>query len=169
MEGRIMNYFKEKKFAFWAIIVLVLLNITTLTMVWLHKPPRPELQELQRRRFIPEFIVKELKLDEKQAIAFDMAEKTQKVKINLLTDSIRNLKKDLFTQCFDQPEDTARITEICNKIGEIAIKIDASTYTHITKLKAICNAEQQQLLKDFIMDMASVERRHPENDAPPRP
>jgi hypothetical protein len=162
-----MNYFKEKKLAFWAIILLVLLNISTLTMIWIHRPPRPELSPIQLRKFIPDFVVNELKLDEKQAKAFETAEKNQKIKINVQTDSLRYYKKELFSQCFDNPTDTVKINGICNKIGEIAIKIDILTFNHINELKSICNEEQQKILKEFIKDMASADRRPHENEPPP--
>ncbi len=162
-----MNYFKEKKFAFWAIIILVVLNLSTLTMIWIHKPPRPFPPPPRSEKLIPDFVIAELNLDEKQAIAFEASEQQHIQNIKPLLDSLHQCKQQLFQSAFENAVDSAKINDLTSRIGSIAQKIDIITFFHVTELKNICNSHQQDILEDLFRDMGKVGRPMHE-DAPPR-
>ena len=161
-----MNYFKEKKFAFWAITILLVLNLSTLTMIWIHKPPCPLPPPPPfSEKFIPDFVVAELKLDAKQAMEFEVSEQQHIQKIKLLLDSLHQYKQRLFQSAFKNAVDSAKINDLTSRIGSIAQKIDIITFFHVTELKNICNSRQQNILEDIFTDMAKM-RRAPPKDAP---
>jgi len=154
-----MNYFKEKKFAFWAIILLVVLNFSTLSIIWLHKPPRP-FHPPRMEKLIPDFVVEELKLDANQKLAFDKSEAQQKRIITPLLDSMHQCKQELFQSAFETKIDTAKMNTLTLQIGAIAQKIDFITFYHVMELKNICLPGQQHLLEDLFRDMGNVRPMH---------
>ncbi len=163
-----MNYFKEKKFAFWAIVILIVLNLSTLTTMWMHKPPRPFHPPPSSKKLIPDFITAELNLDAKQALAFEASEQKQIRKIKPLLDNLQQCKQQLFQSAFDNPVDSAKMNELTNQIGAIAKTIDVVTFFHILDLKNICNPHQQDILKGLFTDMVKRRRHLPDGTPPPK-
>ncbi|NVN94375.1 MAG: hypothetical protein HXX18_03720 [Bacteroidetes bacterium] len=153
-----MNYFKEKKFAFWAIVILVVLNVATLSMIWLHKPPRPFPPPPRSEKLIPDFVIAELKLNATQQMAFNESEQQQMRKITPLLDSLHQYKQQLFLSAFENSTDTANMKIMIHQIGLLAEKIDLYTFYHVIELGNICNVEQKQMLKDLFMDMGKLRR-----------
>ncbi len=156
-----MNYFVEKKSAFWTIVVLVVLNVTTLIMIWMHRPPHPFRPPARQEKLIPDLVVDELKLDGKQELAFKDSEIQQMRKINLLLDSMHQYKKELFLSSFDQQIDSSKMESFIHHIGSLNEEIDRITFFHVIELKHICNSHQQELMENLFKDMGSIDHRPP--------
>jgi len=152
-----MNYFKEKKIAFWTIVILIVLNVSTLTTIWLHRPPRPFPHPPRSGKFIPDFVIAELKLNAIQKEAFEKSEQQQMKKIIPLLDSLHLCKQQLFLSSFEDVIDSTKTNILIQKIGTIAEKIDIITFSHILELKKVCNHQQQDILKNLFRDMGEVE------------
>lgn len=162
-----MNYFKEKKIAFWTILILIVLNISTLTMIWVHRPPRHFPHPPRSEKFIPDFVIAELKLNAIQKEAFEKSEQQQMKKITPLLDSLHLCKQQLFLSSFEDVVDSAKMNVLIQQIGAIAEKIDVITFFHIIELKKNCNQQQQDILKNLFKEMGEVERS--KRDSAPQP
>ncbi|MEI6694813.1 MAG: hypothetical protein WCO13_01990 [Bacteroidota bacterium] len=156
-----MNYFIEKKSAFWTIVILVVLNVFTLSMIWILRPPHPFPLHARHEKLIPDLVIAELKLDGKQAILFKESEIQQMRKINLLLDSLHQSKQELFLSSFDQAIDTLKMESLIHQIGSLNEEIDRISFSHIIELKHICNTHQKEILEDFFWDMGRLGHRPP--------
>ncbi|MFZ4401651.1 MAG: hypothetical protein ACOYO1_16590 [Bacteroidales bacterium] len=159
-----MNYFKEKKIAFWTIIILVILNISTLSMMWIHRPPHHPPPPPHLGKLIPDLIIEELRLDQNQRLAFDESEQQQMRKINPLLDSLHHSKQNLFLSVFEEKIDTVKMNANINQIGRISEEIDKVTFFHVSELKKICNPKQQQMLEELFRDMGKHRRGKRESE-----
>ena len=156
-----MNYFIEKKSAFWTIVILVVLNVFTLSMMWIHRPPHPFPPPARLEKLIPDLLITELKLDGKQELAFKASEIQQMRKINLLLDSLHQSKQELFLSSFDQAIDTSKMESLIHQIGSLSEEIDRISFSHIIELKHICSPHQQEILENFFRDMGRIGHRSP--------
>ena len=140
------------------------MNVSTLSMMWFHRPPHPFLPPPHSEKLIPDFVVAELKLNSAQKLAFDESQEQQMRKITPLLDSLHQYKQQLFLSAFNTGIDTARMIASTKQIGNIAEKIDIITFYHVIELKRICNPQQQELLEDMFRDIGKIHRRIEESD-----
>ena len=164
-----MNYFKEKKIAYWIILILTVLNISAMLIFWLFKPPfhGPHQHHKFPRKYIPDFVITELKLQPNQITAFDSLEHSHFIKTGPILDSLHFLKQALYSDAFQQSPDTKKIDSVIHQISNLESRLNHLIFIHLNELKKNCTPGQQQKLQELYLDM--LEKSQPENLPPPPP
>lgn len=149
----------------WAVAILVLLNIVSLSTVWFttcvrHKKHfrRGPMQHWKHRDFRGgDFLSRTLGFSEAQEKAF---EELRQQHFKDLDSTIGNIQKARVRalQSLGKPEN--EIDTIFAKIGTYEAELQRINYAHFNKVYAICNDEQKKLLKEKLLQISSQRGRH---------
>lgn len=132
----------------WLIAVVILLlvaNITTITLFWMNKenkPPRPQ-QPI-------DFINRELGFDQRQKEQYSDLVKEHRDKARQMREEIKR-SKDEFFALLQQPgvTDSMKISASA-KANELVQQLDILTFNHFQKVRALCTPAQQKKFDDII-------------------
>lgn len=163
---------KTERFYKSAIIVLLLLNLGTLSYLWLgnkrplHGPPPPH--EGPAR-----LIIERLKLDNEQQQKFDELKFEHQSKIREVRKESGQLHDALFSLLKNAEVDTQAKDSIQNAIRVTELKKDEMTFEHFRQLKSILKPEQLPLFDGLIEDIGRRLTENPpggeRHDGPPPP
>jgi Spy/CpxP family protein refolding chaperone len=137
----------QSKFLKTVIVVLLLINIGTLTFMWtdrsMHRGgPHPG--------DTAEFLTHELQFTKDQERQFDVLKKEHHRATETLRDESRLLHDHYFANLKTAVIDTVKVNELADSIVSIQKQIELVTFYHFQKVRAICTAEQQQKFDEVI-------------------
>jgi len=167
-----MDIFTKKRFTFWAIILLVILNVFTISLLWLNQYSRPvappPLREPKEDQRTLQFLQKELSLTDVQIHQYDELRRVHAEQTRVLVNQIRQLKKDMMDEIFNYELDTLKAMQIADLIGKKQTELERITFKHFLDLKELCGKEQLNKLQGL---MDEFFRRNPpqRHEAPPPP
>jgi periplasmic protein CpxP/Spy len=147
-----MNTAAKNKLLIWLVALLLVANAASIAMFWLGKkklPPQPKGPP-------NEFLVKELKLDEKQQAQLDVLVKEHRQAAEQLRRKTREAKESFFdllkqTNVTDSAKQAA-----AKSVSAITEELDLLTLNHFQKLRAICTPEQQKKFDEIIHEVTSM-------------
>jgi hypothetical protein len=142
---------KSNKVLVVIVIVLILINCTLLSFVWLNVYHVKRHPPIQGPAF--DFLSRELQLTP--------AQKTQYEKLRnahaYFADSVNTQTRMMRDSFFDRLKDPSVKPEIINtlekKISDNTAKLDTSTFYHFRRFRAILTAAQQEKFDDVIQDV----------------
>ena len=172
-----MNYFSNKTFWTFVIILLMVINITAMVTIWLQRhhpdgrgaPPQPH-RPAEATAF---FLKTELGFSEEQVGKFlrmqdDFLEQNGKRRR-----AIGNLKRDLYGSLIDSSVDSTLNDERIARVGREFAEIEKFALQYFQNVKNLCTPEQQKKFDILLGQILSrVEPgHHPPrgNDRPPPP
>ena len=181
-----MNYFTKKRITTFAIVLLVIINISSITTILIRryhpvKHPFPgQMDDKVKATTI--FLKTELQFSDEQVKEFIRIQDEFLKESQALQRAIRDLKKDLhrtLIESTDEPlENAARIAEIGNKDSEL----ETILYQYFINVKNLCTPEQVQkfdvLVRQILFTIDPGHQPpqdkhspppHIENGRPPRP
>ena len=143
-----MNYFKQNN---WLIILLVVLNLVTITfLLWPKRPPLGPPGAGMPKGKMYELFKEHLDLTVEQAEAFRMEIDKHKKESRPLLEELRGMKKGMIQSLDGVEPDTAKARQIISDVGKLHLQIDSLLMEHYLALHAICTPEQQvELQKVF--------------------
>jgi chromosome segregation ATPase len=144
-----MAVFTNLKVLWISVIILILLNLTTLGALWTtrtHKPlSKPVNRETRKRAYLKEH----LKLNDEQIAKFSEIKIRQKEELEKKFSEIRVLREQMMTMMQEGDfSDSAQV--IAHKIGDVQSEIERLNYEHFRNLLNICDNGQK---KTFIETM----------------
>ena len=151
-----------------AVVVLLLVNITTLASIWPYI-------DLKNFTFTPpspgntkEFIINKLNLDKEQQKVFEELRNNHFEEMRSLQASISDEKDAMYGQLKSNLPDTVATYGHIARIMQHEERLDHITLEHFRKVRAICNDEQKQHF-DVIIDkvMHVVKKDSHKNDNTP--
>ena len=153
------------------IIVLVLINISTLVFLWysykmrppLPPPPPPPLAEFDRKPPMLDFMIKELNFDESQGKKLGDILDSHHKSVGDISDSMRILKDAISGEIENAKMDEKKIKSIAKQIGDMQTQIEILRYEHFENIKSICTNGQLELFNGMIKNLMS----HPNPDVHP--
>ncbi len=151
-----MDLINQNKFKNWLIILLLLLNIITMSVIWMKTSKEREFAPSKEDKNRPESVslMKEvLNLDDAQT---KQLEKLRSDKLDLskkYNDSLSVLKKQLSDELFKSKSSQKIINEKTKMIGELQSKVELVRFNHFNQLLAICTPEQKEKLKPIIQEL----------------
>lgn len=128
-----------------AVIALCLLNILMLFSFFVFSPSR---------KLPKETIIKRLHFDKQQVQAYEKTIEVHKTKINGKADSIKVLKKALYS-LLNQQNDSEK-DAIIQKINDLQKDIEHIHYSHFKDIKKLCTQKQLDDFKTLAEDLAKI-------------
>ena len=131
-----------------AVIGLLLINLGTLGVMMMHKPPRPPHGEMPppNGEGPKQMIIDRLHFDNAQQKQYQVLIDEHKKKTNELHDASKELHDQLFSLLKTDVVDKAKADAIIQQISDNQKAIDNLNFDHFQKIKSICKPEQ---VKDF--------------------
>jgi len=161
-----MDFQKKNRFMLWTIVVLLILNISTLALLWfgLLKRPKPLPPPGTHERLLEgiRFLEKELNLSEKQIQQFIESRNKHAEQAKGIHDKIHHLKKQILDELFKSAPDSVIFQKLSHAIGNHQSELEQLLIEHFLELKSYCRPEQQEKLKGLFFDLALMSR-------PPKP
>lgn len=142
-----------------AVILLLLINLTTLFLIF-TRPPRPE-----RHQEPKQVIIEKLDFDNKQVKEFEILIEEHKTNINREDVKLRRLKKEIYKTL--STNEFSLKDSLINELSIVQRSIEGIHYEHFKALKKICNPEQVENFNDLTEEL--VRLFSPENKKPERP
>ena len=186
-----MDFFTKEKMTFWAVAILIVLNIATLGTLWImagrdrgHRhdgkehpfaaPPmmhgQHEAMPMPRPPF--EMIEKELGLSAEQAAAMKKLRDAHFEKVEALTKDVEKIKGELFDLLFAENVDQTKVDEKINALSAKRGEVEKLTFNHFKDILALSNAEQKQKFRGIlegILKMPPPMQHHGDMMPPPPP
>jgi hypothetical protein len=144
-----MNRVKKKQLIIFGLILLTLINLSAVTTYWLKKPEphrriRPSTQNAN------EYLAEKLGLNDAQRSAFLKEQKDYYNSIRVIQDSIRTVRRRMFTELAELEPDTLLIKQLSGSIGSHQTSFEQHTAEHLLRLSAMCTSEQKTKLSKVI-------------------
>lgn len=164
-----MNYFARNKFLVMAFVVLITLNVATLTTFWLLKEKRTDLPVTPRSGVL-DFLVKELQFDsvQKQKL-MQLREKHQQQIMDIRKEN-RELK-DAFFELLQQPDIADSAVEKAAQASLVYdVQAEIFTFRHFQQIRSMCSDAQKKkfdaIIKQVLRMMAPPQRGGPQRQPP---
>ena len=144
-----MDIFKQKRIFLVVITILVLLNLTTIILLWVGKPKRNlDRSELPKNRTgrIEQLLEKELNFNAQQIEQYLQLREKHHENLVGLNQEIRKIKKEMFDLILNDDYNQTLRDSLLNLSLEKQRKIEELTFEHFLDLKEICSEEQEKEL-----------------------
>ena len=135
-----------------AVIGLLLLNLCTLTFLFLQqpigKPPRPPKPDV--------FIIEKLQLDAQQQAQYQTMVKTHQQQIGATRDSIKQIRNILYKQLLLPPNQRTQVDTLITQFGAKQQHIEQLNFAHFNDIKQLCKPEQQANFSLLVDELAKL-------------
>lgn len=146
---------ESNRFLKITIVVLLLVNIATLTFMWTgrghhegHMPPPPPHAPGPPAAF--EFLTHELNLDEAQIKQFDALRKEHHECAELIQEKSHKMHHRFFDLLGNSAADSALSVQLADSMALFQKQMEMLTFNHFKKVRAICKPEQQKKFDEVI-------------------
>jgi len=148
-----MNFFQKNRLIFWALIILVVINISALGSFLLVKKNQvpanrcaPEEQQCMAFR-------DELNLTEEQMLLVNAINKNYRESAGPIVLAIKEARTAILTELENEVPDTSRLNSLTNQLALLQMKIQKENIKQYSELKRVCTPEQAQRLSALYRDL----------------
>lgn len=159
-----MDWLTKQKTYVWLIIILVVINLTTLILLWIDRPDNKQPFE-RGPKGLDNFLKAELGLNDEQDRLMKELRDNFFASSRKIMDEMDILKKQVKVEAFKQNPDKILIDSIAVKVGSLQSQIELMAFKHFNELSSILNPEQS---KKFL-EIFEKNRRSPHTHSGERP
>lgn len=161
-----MSNFTNNRWFAALMLLFLTANIATLAFLWMHKSGyrKAPTGGIRPGEQVFEFLTRELQLDSAQQASYQRLRMEHQAGVRPMQDSLRQLK-DRFFSLLQQPNPADSLLQRYSRdAADMDQQIMLFTLRHFQKVRAVCNAPQQEkfdkLIQDVIRQMAPEKRRN---------
>jgi hypothetical protein len=146
-----MELLSNKRLLWIIIFVLLILNLTSMAIIWFNDWDKnaPRLRQYRSFEQRDHFLKNKLDLTQSQQAKFDSLLAIHRNEIEIKLDEIRTLREELMSKIRNQ-DLSGESEEIVRAIGERQSELEILNYNHFKEVMAICNDEQKQIFLETI-------------------
>lgn len=153
-----MNTENKRSWMVWAIVALVIMNLSTLATILYHqyqstKPDtiaRNERQlETSTEKFSGRYFRDKLDLDNDQMDKFREFNPVFRQQARAITLDLANKRRQMLIEMTASHSDTGKLNALSDSIGQLHSDLKKITYRYYLDLKNICNTEQDKQLEQL--------------------
>ena len=162
-----MKILSNIKFLWIVILILIVLNIASITAVWIEErgDEVPVLRERAMMNRRDHFLKRELNFTPEQQAQFDSLLDQHRDQLEAKMEEIRTLREELLGRMRNQ-EFTGEAENIVRQIGEKQSELELMNYQHFKEVLAICNEEQKQIFLQTIRRAVGPHHGRPDFNRP---
>jgi Spy/CpxP family protein refolding chaperone len=151
-----MDLIRQNKFIGWIITILVVLNLLSLTMVWMQReraiaPPQKESGSAPPGSV--QLLQHEIGLSDEQVNKFQIMRSDHMEKTKIVNDELDRLKLQLVEEIFAPVIADNRVDSITARIGVLQTQVERMRYDHFKSLVQICTPEQKEKLQPILREV----------------
>lgn len=136
----------NSKFLKIVILVLVLINLSTISFIWLHRPTKNDA--------VGDFFAKELHFTKNQIAQFEVLKKAHREAKESLREADKE-KHNAYLDLLKIPRvDSVTVRKAASEILMVKEKEELAMFYHFQKVRAICDEKQKQKFDEIIKDAA---------------
>jgi Spy/CpxP family protein refolding chaperone len=148
------------------IIILVLLNLGTLTFLWFGKPRAGNIPD---RGQSAEFLIRELTLTPSQQDNFGKLREEHRLKLTNLQEQDRILHDRFFEAVFLPGHDTLAMSILADSIASVRKQMEILTFEHFRQLRQLLSEDQKMKFHQVFRKALERVMPLPEPPGPPPP
>lgn len=156
-----MDHSVRYRLGFWAILILVLVNIGTLGLLWHEHFKKPPQRPRDGKADPEEFFVRELQLDQEQADSVKVLRRVHFQQTDSIRFELTLLSRQMMEEVFAPSPDTVLVRELSEQIGREQSEFERRVYEHFDKIKQLCQPEQHEKLRRLILDALRAKQPPP--------
>jgi hypothetical protein len=162
-----MDWIRERSFQNWVIGILIVLNMVSLAVVWVHigeksrspgRPPRGS------SGISVELLRDELGLSPDQVAQFEKLRGNQLGAMKEVNDELDSLKLVLVDDMFSPSPDKESLNKTVEKIGSLQANLEMLRFKHFDALTQICDKQQRERLQPILRE-AFAKQKAPSREA----
>lgn len=146
---------KSNLFLKIVILILIILNLGTLSFLWFSRPGR-EMPQNRRERDISAFLPRELKLTKQQQQQYEKLRNEHRKRF----DSIQNVNMQLHRRFFNlaliQNTDNKAVNLLVDSIAATQRSIEMITYQHFMSIRQMLNSSQKKKLHELLFEVSKM-------------
>lgn len=144
-----MDWLSKQKTYVWLVVILILINLTTLVFLWMGRPNHPEMYP-DKLPDTNKFLKNELGLNEEQdkklkELRHALFDTTGK--INEMIWAMKNLIQE---ESFKEIPDNEKVITIAKEISELEFQGELLRYNHFTQVGKVLTKEQLEKFKKLL-------------------
>jgi Spy/CpxP family protein refolding chaperone len=154
------TYFTRYRILIWLVIILLVINISAITTIFLginirdRKEPGPFQKRIEMHRHHDgRFFEQSLNLSPDQHAQFKASRHRFFSEARKLAGQMHNKRVEFVNELASAEPDTLKLQEIADEIGSLHSKLKYQTYKHYIEMKNICNKEQEEELTRIFKSM----------------
>lgn len=167
-----MDIIKQNRNLMIVIILLVVLNLSLITLLWLGRPEppignaAPGNPQAENMR-LEQLLKNELGFDDKQTEDYLKLRQEHHRGIAKLDRELQILKKQMFDEALQDTSESMLSDSLLQLVQKKQSKIERMTFDHFVALKKLCKPEQRKNLKLLMNEIFRRNPPRPEDGMPP--
>jgi len=147
----------------WAIMILAVMNISTLATIMYHKYQSEKTEttsvsdqkqlEADSEKFSGRYFRDQLNLSREQMDKFKEINPVFRPKARDITIGLAQKRKQMLIEMAAVKSDTLRLNALSDSIGQLHSNLKKITYRYYMEIKSICDQEQQRKLEQIFGEM----------------
>ena len=157
----------RQRYMIWAIVVLAVMNITTLITLLIHsgnsrETPTPVFSEKLRAEdpsveFSGRYFRDQLNLNSEQMAEFAQFNPQFRNKVRNININLMEIRQQMIMEMASEKTDTAKLNTLSDSIGYLHASLKKLTYGYYLDFKRICDNEQQSKLEKLFGGMFATD------------
>jgi len=143
--------------------ILILLNVATLTTLWVSRCKEPGPPQMIDKLPSPKgrlMFEKELNFSKQQLEAVDKLREEHFANVQNIMDDIRKNKDELFNLL--KNPDSLKVLDLTGKIGTEQKEIELASFYHFQKIRNLCDDKQKVKFDEIFKEIINPGPPHPE-------
>ncbi len=138
----------NSKFLKIVVVLLLLINLSTIAFMWLHRPPKKDA--------VGDFFAKELQFTTQQSVQFE-ALKKEHHKAKEALKELDKEKHDAYLDLLKNPNvDSVTVRKAAAEILKVKEKEELAMFYHFQKVRALCDEKQKKRFDEIIKEAARM-------------
>ena len=135
-----------------AVIGLLLINLGTISFLWLRKPPHPEQQKEEKFKII----IDKLEFNAEQQKKYMNLVHAHHQSFEKLNEATCNLRRDYYYLMKNDAIDRIQADSLNTLIGKNQSEINQLNFEHFLNIKALCDEHQKVLFNNFVGEIGRL-------------
>jgi hypothetical protein len=153
-----MDYFIKKRFSFWLVFFLLIVNVAAISTILYHiYSDKPASSSTEESYSAGKIITNELGLSADQKDMFHSINSSYNQQSQKILDQLTEKRSEMLAELGEENPDTLILNTIANDIGDLHAALKLLTIENFLELKKICTTDQQLQLSKIYKDMLESE------------
>ncbi len=153
-----MNYFLKKRFSFWLVLFLLIVNVAAISTIVYHIfSEKAAVQLEESTNGAGQILTRELALNTDQQNFFHKTNMNYNQQSKKILDQLTEKRSEILEVLAEENPDTALLHTLAEDIGHLHTNLKLLTIDNFLELKKICTPQQQQQLSKLYYDMLDTE------------
>ncbi len=153
-----MDIFKKNRLTMWVIVLLVVLNLLTLSAIWMKNFSG---FDKGKRSGGEAFLISELQLSDVQVEQFRKLRDIHFEETREIHREMNDLRQAITDELFRENPDSAKVAQWAQEVGKMHAAIENARFAHFQALKEICEPAQRDKFRSVMRELQRNNRPGP--------